>query len=481
MLFLHGLALIEAESPEEKKIIFPEVAERPAEAPATSWKNIFLTKACSGKRDWLQKKLKNIERFIFMRVFKFGGASVKDADGVKNVVSVLQKVGFKDVLLVVSAMGKTTNALELVIKNYFDASPELQSSVQDVKKYHNQILLDLFDDENHAVFADVTALFQDLEQFLKGNKSPNYNFVYDQIVSFGEIISTKIISHYFDFCGLKNDWLDVRNFIKTDTTYRDAVVNWDLTQENISKKVNKNVLNITQGFIGSDENNFTTTLGREGSDYTAAIFAYCLNAESVTIWKDVPGVMNADPRFFENAALLNQISYREAIELAFYGATVIHPKTLQPLQRKEIPLYVKSFLNPELPGTSVSKGADLEPHLPCFIVKKEQLLISLSSIDFSFIMEENISEIFGLFHQYKMKVSLIQNSAISFSVCIEDKFGNFGELKNVLSKKFKVSYNDNVSLYTIRHFNENASKIVEKNKEILLKQISRETMQIVAK
>ncbi|MBP6585990.1 MAG: aspartate kinase, partial [Flavobacterium sp.] len=233
--------------------------------------------------------------------------------------------------------------------------------------------------------------------------------------------------------------------------------------------------------LGYDDNGFTTTLGREGSDYTAAIFAYCLNAESVTIWKDVPGVMNADPRYFDNASLLNQISYREAIELAFYGASVIHPKTLQPLQKKEIPLYVKSFINPLLPGTSVSKGEDLVPYMPCFIVKKNQLLVSLSSIDFSFIMEENISEIFGLLHQYKMKVSLIQNSAISFSICVEDKFGNFNELKNILAKKFKVSYSENVSLYTIRHFNEKASQMVEENKEVLLKQVSRETMQIVTK
>jgi aspartate kinase len=416
-----------------------------------------------------------------MRIFKFGGASVKDADGVKNVLSVLQKVGYDDVLLVVSAMGKTTNALEVVIKNYFEKSNQLQSSIQDVKKYHNQILLDLFEDEEHNVFFAVNVHFADLEYFLRSNKSPNYSFVYDQIVSYGELISTTIISHYFNFQGLKNNWLDVRNFIKTDANYRDAEVNWETTQKNISKNVKKKTLNITQGFLGSDENGFTTTLGREGSDYTAAIFAYCLNAESVTIWKDVPGVMNADPRYFENAVLLNQISYREAIELAFYGATVIHPKTLQPLQKKEIPLFVKSFINPSLPGTSVSKGADLEPKTSCFILKKNQLLISLSSIDFSFIMEDNISEIFALFHQYKMKVSLIQNSAISFSVCIEDKFGNFNELKAKLSKKFKVTYNENVSLYTIRHFTKEAAEMVEKDKSVLLRQISRETMQIVTK
>ncbi|MCF6131757.1 aspartate kinase [Flavobacterium wongokense] len=416
-----------------------------------------------------------------MRIFKFGGASVKDAEGIKNVFSVLEKVGHEDTLLVISAMGKTTNALELVIKNYFEKSNELHASMQEVRKYHNQILMDLFDDEEHDVFYAVNSHFADLEYFIRSNKSPNYNFVYDQVVSFGEIVSTTIVSHYFNHAGLKNNWIDVRNFIKTNNNYRDADVDWEKTQQFISKGVKKKALNITQGFLGSDENNFTTTLGREGSDYTAAIFAYCLNAESVTIWKDVPGVLNADPRYFENAVLLNQISYREAIELAFYGASVIHPKTLQPLQKKEIPLFVKSFVNPLLPGTSVSKGQDLEPKTPCFIVKKDQLLLSLSSIDFSFIMEENISEIFALLHQYKIKTSLIQNSAISFSVCLEDKFGNFNEVKNILSKKFKISYNENVSLYTIRHFDEKAAKIVEKDKTVLVKQISRETMQLVTK
>lgn len=416
-----------------------------------------------------------------MRIFKFGGASVKDADGIKNVFSVLEKVGHEDTLLVISAMGKTTNALELVIKNYFEKSNELHASMQEVRKYHNQILMDLFDDEEHDVFYAVNSHFADLEYFIRSNKSPNYNFVYDQVVSYGEIISTTIVSHYFNHAGLKNNWIDVRNFIKTDNNYRDADVDWEKTQQLISKGVKKKALNITQGFLGSDENNFTTTLGREGSDYTAAIFAYCLSAESVTIWKDVPGVMNADPRFFENSVLLNQISYREAIELAFYGASVIHPKTLQPLQRKEIPLFVKSFINPLLPGTSVSKGADLEPQTPCFIVKKNQLLLSLSSIDFSFIMEENISEIFALLHKFKIKTSLIQNSAISFSVCVEDKFGNFNELKAILSKKFKVAYNENVSLYTIRHFDEKAAQMVENGKNVLVKQISRETMQLVTK
>lgn len=416
-----------------------------------------------------------------MKIFKFGGASVKDADGVKNVLNVLKTVSYDDVLIVISAMGKMTNALELVIKNYFEKSSEFNASLQEVKKYHNQILMDLFEDEDNDVFFAVNSHLADLEYFLRSNKSPNYSFVYDQVISYGEIISTTIVSHYFNEQGLTNNWIDVREFIKTDNNYRDGNVDWEQTQKLISKGIKKKNLNITQGFLGSDENNFTTTLGREGSDYTAAIFAYCLGAESVTIWKDVPGVMNADPRYFENAILLNQISYREAIELAFYGASVIHPKTLQPLQRKEIPLFVKSFINPLLPGTSVSKGADLDPHTPCFIIKKNQLLLSLSSLDFSFMMEDHMSEIFALFAEYKIKVNLIQNSAISFSVCIEDKYDNFKALKTSLSKKFKVSFNENVSLYTIRHFDEEASQIVEKNKTILLKQISRETLQVVTK
>ncbi|MFC4741024.1 aspartate kinase [Flavobacterium ponti] len=416
-----------------------------------------------------------------MKIFKFGGASVKDADGVKNVLNVLKTVGHDDVLIVISAMGKMTNALELVIKNYFEKSTEFNASLQEVKKYHNQILMDLFDDEDNDVFFAVNSHLADLEYFLRSNKSPNYSFVYDQVISYGEIISTTIVSHYFNDQGLKNNWIDVRNYIKTDNNYRDGNVDWEQTQQLISKGVKKKNLNITQGFLGSDENNFTTTLGREGSDYTAAIFAYCLGAESVTIWKDVPGVMNADPRYFENAILLNQISYREAIELAFYGASVIHPKTLQPLQRKEIPLFVKSFINPLLPGTSVSKGADLDPHTPCFIIKKNQLLLSLSSLDFSFMMEDHMSEIFALFAEYKIKVNLIQNSAISFSVCIEDKYGNFDALRNSLAKKFKISYNENVSLYTVRHFDQEASEIIEKNKKILLKQISRGTLQVVTK
>lgn len=416
-----------------------------------------------------------------MQVFKFGGASVKDAEGVRNLGNVLQTTGYKDTLLVVSAMGKTTRTLEVVVNQFFENPAELQSSIQEIKKYHNEILLSLFNDEKHPVFSKVDDFFVELLSFLNRTKSPHHDFVYDQVVCFGELISTTIVHFYLQETGIQNTWLDVRNYIKTDTAYRDAKVNWQATQQHITKAVDTSILNITQGFIGSDPNNFTTTLGREGSDYTAAIFAYCLNAGSVTIWKDVPGVLNADPRYFENAQLLHQISYREAIELAFYGASVIHPKTLQPLQRKEIPLYVKSFLNPLKKGTSVGKGSNLEPKLPCFIVKKDQVLLSLSSLDFSFIVEENISEIFKLFHQARMKVDVIQNSAISFSVCVDNKFNNLKSLLSVLRAKFKVDCYEHVALYTIRHATKEAVRSVEAERTVLLKQMFQETIQLVIK
>ncbi|MCC9042330.1 aspartate kinase [Myroides sp. M-43] len=416
-----------------------------------------------------------------MRVFKFGGASVRDAENVKNVCDVLRKVGYEDSLIIASAMGKTTNALEVVVHNYFQNRFDLAESVDVVKDYHYNIVRDLFPNEDHAIYTSLQELFEEITYFLLNNKSPNYNFVYDQIVSYGEIISTTILHYYLIESGIENNWLDSRNLIKTDTVYRDANVNWDITIELIKANICTKQLFVVQGFIGSDSNGFSTTLGREGSDYSAAIFAYALDAESVTIWKDVPGVLNADPRYFEETTLLQHISYAEAIELAFYGASVIHPKTLQPLRQKEIPLYVKSFLNPLLEGTNVSKGAPLTPHVPCFIVKKNQLLISLSSKDFSFIMEQNISDIFKLFGEYNIKVNVIQNSAISFSVCVEDKFNHFEDVRLILSDKFKVSYNENVSLYTIRHFDDDSAQKVLEGKTLMLKQVNRETMQIVTK
>lgn len=415
-----------------------------------------------------------------MKIFKFGGASVKDAAGVKNLVSVLEKVDYKDTLVVVSAMGKSTNALEEIIEQYFQDKTKTPAALLPLKEYHLQIVNDLFQEQKAEVVAVVHELFEELHTFLKSNKSPDYSFVYDQVVSFGELLSTTIIHYFLLNQGMDSFWLDARNCIKTDDYYRAANLNWELTQSNIQSQIGTASLVITQGFIGSNSNNFTTTLGREGSDYSAAIFGYALNAESVTIWKDVPGVLNGDPREFQNTQLLHQISYREAIELAFYGASVIHPKTLQPLQRKEIPLFVKSFENPLESGTSVSKGKTLDPHIPCYIVKKDQVLIRLSSIDFSFIVEENISYIFGLLHEYQMPVELIQNSAISFSVCVNNKYKRLDELIMVLRSRFNVDVTEGVDLFTIRHFDTKASQFInQKGKQVLLEQRTSETAQFV--
>ncbi len=416
-----------------------------------------------------------------MNVYKFGGASVKNALAVKNIAKVIQITECKNAVVVISAMGKTTNAMELIVKNYFENKSELQSAILEVINFHHEIIQELFGNDKHPVFNKIKILFEEIKGFLAWNKSPKYSFVYDQIVGYGELISTTIISEYLNEININNNWVDVRDFIKTDNNNRDAKVNWPLTQEQISTNINTNTITITQGFIASDENNFTTTLGREGSDYTAAIFAYCLNASSTTIWKDVPGVLNADPRYFKETELLTKISYREAIELAFYGASVIHPKTLQPLQRKEIPLYVKSFINPTDEGTLVTKGNGITPTIPCFIVKKDQVLLKLSSLDFSFIVEDSISAIFKLFHDYKMKVDLIQNSAISFSVCLDNKFNKLPELLKTLKSKFKVTHYEGVSLFTIRHFNDKAITTLQEGKEVLLEQRTQETVQLVVK
>jgi aspartate kinase len=416
-----------------------------------------------------------------MRIYKFGGASVKDAEGIKNLFSIMKQEGFDKTLLIVSAMGKTTNAFELVVKNYFENKNELQYSINQIFEFHNTVLLELLSEKNYEVFNDIKLIFDNLKEFLKRNKSPNYSFVYDQIVPCGEILSTKIISAFLNFSGVKSNWVDSRELIKTDSNYRDADIDWKLSQKNISENIDKKKLNVTQGFIGSNQNNFNTTLGREGSDYSAAIYAYCLNAQSLTIWKDVPGVLNADPRVFKNPILLDYISYTEAIELAFYGASVIHPKTLQPLQKKEIPLFVKSFLNPKGKGTAISRGIKIKPEVPCFIVKRNLNLLKLSSLDFSFIVEENISEIFQVLHENKMKVDLIQNSAISFSVCVYDKFNRLKELLSILKATFKVECVENVNLFTIRHFDEKSSNEILKNNELILEQRTDDVLQLIVR
>lgn len=417
-----------------------------------------------------------------MKVFKFGGASVKDAEGVRNLKKVIDSSEETNLLVVVSAMGKMTNHLESIVNAYLEKTNELDTLIADFREYHQSIMSQLFPNASHPIYGIVRSFYDKLDNFLATNRSTKHAFVYDQVVCYGELISTSIISEYLSDEGLKNNWLDVRSCIVTDANFRDAKVDWESTQKRITENVERKGITITQGFLGSDtENNFTTTLGREGSDYTAAIFAYCLNAESVTIWKDVPGVLNADPRYFGNTRLLHNISYTEAIELAFYGASVIHPKTLQPMQRKEIPLFVKSFMNPEDAGTCVGKGVTLNPETSCFILKRNQVLISLSSRDFSFMMEDNISDIFRWLHEHKMKVELIQNSAISFSVCVDNKFNKLDALLARLKERFKVTCNEGVTMYTVRHAKPAEIDALMENKTVLLKQESRETVQIVIK
>ena len=400
---------------------------------------------------------------------------MKDADSVKNVLRVLSIQGFERCLIVVSAMGKTTNALERVVEFYFNKS-DYQQEIAKIKEEHIQIAKGLFD-ENHHVFSEIKLFFDDIESFLRRNKSPNYNFVYDQVVTCGEMISSKILSVYLSDNEMGNQWLDARDFIKTDTNYREGVVNWEDTEKNISQ-LDKAKTYVTQGFIGSDENNFTVSLGREGSDYSAAIFAYCLDAKDMTIWKDVPGVMTGDPRKFENVELLSNISYEEAIEMAYYGASVIHPKTLQPLKQKSIPFFVKSFISPEKAGTKIGISTENQL-LESYILKENQVLMRIATRDFSFIAEDHISFIFRELAKRNIKVSLMQNSAISLALCLEDKFNNIDELEAELEQDFNTEIVKNVSLFTIRNARlENLDKLYE-GKNVLLEHITKTTVQMI--
>ncbi len=414
-----------------------------------------------------------------MRIFKFGGASVKDVGAVKNVARVLQHEGTENSLVVISAMGKMTNKFEEIIDAYFYKKDGLNEHLTFAKNFHNNIIEGLFED-TAEVSQKVNHFFATLEAFMAKNNSDDFNFVYDQIIGFGELLSTTIVSSYLqEELHIENTWLDVRQLIKTDAYYRDAKVNWPLTEKSIGEKVNTKKLNITQGFLGSNDAGETTSLGREGSDYTAGIFAYCLDAESVTIWKDVEGVLNADPRVFSETELLTDISYKEAIEMAFYGASVIHPKTIQPLEQKQIPLFVRSFDDLTKTGTKVGVGVGIKPTVPCYIVKKNQILIAIAAKDFSFMVEENISQVFKKLHEHKLKVNLIQNSAISFSVCVEDKYKRFDQFIEDLEDTFNIKHYKNATLYTIRHFdNEAVERIKQKGKSII-RQINTDIAQLV--
>lgn len=420
-----------------------------------------------------------------MKVFKFGGASVKDAEAVKNVGTILDRFPNENILVVVSAMGKVTNALERLTNAFFYKTEDAHAVLEEIKKYHFDIISNLFPEKGHPIYNEINNTFVELDWAIEEEPTADYNHEYDKIVSMGEIISTRIVSAYLNERKIKNKWWDIRGLIQTDNTYREGKVDWELSQKLVDRELKpffergKNIV-VTQGFLGGTSENFTTTLGREGSDYTAAILAYTTGAESVTIWKDVPGVLNADPKWFDETKKLEQISYQDAIELAYYGATVIHPKTIKPLQNKKIPLHVKSFLKPEESGTIIN---DVNTHLPIpsFIFKINQVLLSISPKDFSFMVEENLRDIFNLFAERQVKVNVMQNSAISFSVAIDNDERKLPELIKELQKQYRVLYNDNLELITIRYYDQATIDRVCIDKKILLEVKSRYTVQLVVK
>jgi aspartate kinase len=419
-----------------------------------------------------------------MKVFKFGGASVKDANAVKNVAGILKKYSGEKLVVVISAMGKTTNALEQLCDAFYFKKGNAAEILENIRKFHNDILKELFPD-NHPVFDVIHNTIVELEWAIEEEPTHSYDCEYDQIVSVGEFISTKILSAYLEEAGIKNKWWDARDFVKTDNTYREGKVDWTITEKLVKEELlpfldKNNCPVITQGFIGVTSENFTTTLGREGSDYTAAILAWCLDAESVTIWKDVPGVLNADPKWFDETKLIPQLTYQDAIELTYYGATVIHPKTIKPLQNKKIPLYVRSFVDAAKEGTKICDEQVSLP-VPCFIFKVAQVLLSISPKDFSFIVEENLGDIFELFAKHRVKMNVMLNSAISFSVSVDDDKLKLPGLIEKLRENYRVLYNENAELVTIRYYDQATIDRVTAGKQIFLEVKSRYTVQIVMK
>lgn len=415
-----------------------------------------------------------------MKIFKFGGASVSSADAIKNVASILELFPGKKVV-VVSAMGSTTNNLETLVKSYFNKSPKTQGIYQTIEEYHDQIIQDL--NLNDQDIAHVKLVFQKMKERLAGSPSLNFDYEYDQLVGFGELISTAIISAYLNKNGLKNQWVDVRQCLRTDETYREAIVDWDWSGMlvNNSFSFHGNDLYVTQGFIGATTTNQTTTLGREGSDFTAAILANLLNAESVTIWKNVPGVLNGDPVDFEDTERLDELSYKEAIELAYSGAKVIHPKTIKPLRNKSIPLFVRPFDFPDQPGTIIHDVGYQLDLVPVYILKKNQALVTISPSDFSFIGIDQLSGVFSLFKRRRIKVNLIQQSAIDLSLCIDEPEIGLESLVVELRKKFDVRYNTGLILATIRFYNDNALDKMKAKRQLFMEQKSRRTARLVLK
>lgn len=417
-----------------------------------------------------------------MKVFKFGGASIEDAASIRNVVQIIQKYGTDHPLIVISASGKTTNALEKVVKAYVEQSDEMAAAFDLVKKHHQELLEDLFQDaKNHPIFDEISDLFIDVEWILEEEPQDEYDYLYDQIVSTGELLSTKIVAAFLNKEGVKTHWLDVRDCILTDNTYRDANVDWEATEKRIQTKVPKlreTGIVLTQGFLGVTTENFTTTLGREGSDYTAAIFSYCLEAESMSIWKDVPGVLTGDPRVFDDVVLMEKISYQEAIEMTYYGAQVIHPKTLRPLQNKQIPMYVRSFVNPEGIGTIVS-SEKIRDYPAVIVLKSNQAMLKIVSKSFYFVDEARFSKLFDAFSRHRIKVNLTQNTALAFSVCINHDERKLEDLLKELEEEYKLEVIPNLKLITVRHTTPIMLDRFAKGRKLYLEERIRNTTQLV--
>lgn len=410
-----------------------------------------------------------------MKIFKFGGASVKDAPGVRNVAKILQSYSDENILVVISAMGKTTNALEQLVHHCFHSTGQAHLALKTVIEYHDSILAELFETDDLFGLSDIKNLYLELQCFVDSpSLQDDYDFLYDQIVGYGELMATKIVSNYILSIKVSNQWVDARNFIQTDSRHRDAKVQWNETAKIVHSKLNpiaKKNLVITQGFIGRGQSGETTTLGREGSDYSAAIFGSLLGASSITIWKDVAGVMNADPKKFQNAVLIPELTYNDAIELAYYGASVIHPKTIQPLQANNIPLFVRSFINPEAPGTKVSADAK-EISVPCKIHKDNQLLLEISTRDFTFVAEEHLKQIFQALSENKVRCNLMQNSAIFFRCVIDNKENKHEPLIHTLEQMgLSVELQSELELFSIYHPKGEFDRVMDVgSREILLQQ-----------
>lgn len=417
-----------------------------------------------------------------MRVFKFGGASIKDAESIQNVASIVRRFPNDQIVIVISASGKTTNAMELVLKAYWERNIEaMQAALNKVKEHHKALTNGLFDDQQHPVYNEIHDIFIDLEWILEEEPQDEFDYLYDQVVGTGELLSTTIVSAYFNDVDLQTTWLDVRDCIQTDNTYRDANINWEGTESAIQEKVPtllKDGLVITQGFLGGTTENFTTTLGREGSDFTAAIFSYCLDAQDMSIWKDVPGVLTADPRLFDNPALIEQLSYSEAIEMTYYGAQVIHPKTIRPLQNKQIPLYVKSFIHPEGMGTVIGAFEDKD-YSPMIVVKKEQALLRMVSKDFFFVDEVKFSKLFEALAKHRIKVNMTQNTALAFSVCVNDDPQKIEALTADLEMDYELEKIEGLKLITIRHTSETLFERIIGTRKIYLEEKIGSNIQLV--